>query len=912
MKLAPNILTLSIFTAILIAPKTQAQITANPGDADTVVNQSGDTFTITGGTKVDKNVFHSLQKFGLNENQIADFVTNPGTQNVLGRITGGDASVINGLIKVTGSNANLYLMNPAGIIFGSGASLNIPGSFTATTANGIGFGDKWFNALGTNNYADLVGEPNSFAFTMSQPGAIAIDGFVNLSVKSGQNLTLVGGTVVNTRKLNAPAGNITIATVSGEKIVRITQPGNLLSLETQNISEFSSLPNNWSLNISSLPELLTGGGVTNATDLTISEDGTEVKLTGSGLKIETGDLVVDSVFSRNATLSSSRNLVYVEAFEKGLTTTENLNLIAEDTVQILDGTDFYEYLTLHAGGNLKIQGNQNIDIQLVHDKSALHTGGNLDLISNGIINGNARFIVGNNFSVKNLSGGAGNFNSTLLNSSGTNPQGIISSNGDVNFGNYEGSSLKVEAKGSISAGDIKINQPNASLAGTDPDIAVLKNSPSLILRAGLSELRNTASTSPTSVNGTTFESNETSVLSGNITVGNITIEPSKNVKVLGPVILSAKNNINVNGNINSLGGFLTDNNLNNRGVINSPISLISSEGSISVLGDIKAGNTMILSKKDISTENIFAERNQDIRRNDIALLNSETGKITLNSIQATFGSIDINAADVLKVKGTFPTNFVDTSASDIPTSIRAQENINIQHGGTKFNDGIGVEKDIQGTTIYRITDSGKRVFIIKENNLVKFVDDKGEVVSEEVTVKDVDLDINDIPASESFTAGLILQRRGFNQTVSAVFPDEFLENSDINVVGVPKPDKISSGNESSNGQQSPGNSSDNGTSNGGESDNNNSNNQNTPNGEVVQRQLNQDEKKEVCSPQNQTVALNKPENTRGGTTTNNSQPSNSNPCKTADDNNDILKVIPDNRFNSNSALPTFLFKLGQQ
>ncbi|NJO29560.1 MAG: filamentous hemagglutinin N-terminal domain-containing protein [Richelia sp. SL_2_1] len=157
MKLKFSIFILSIFTSIFIVPKAQAQITPTPNDANTIVNQTGNTFTITGGTQVDKNLFHSLQKFGLNENQIADFVTNPGTQNVLGRITGGDASVINGLIKITGSDANLYLMNPAGIIFGSGAKLDVPGSFTATTANGIGFGDnKWFNGFGDNNGSSVL------------------------------------------------------------------------------------------------------------------------------------------------------------------------------------------------------------------------------------------------------------------------------------------------------------------------------------------------------------------------------------------------------------------------------------------------------------------------------------------------------------------------------------------------------------------------------------------------------------------------------------------------------------------------------------------------------------------------------------------------------------------------------------
>jgi len=281
MKIKLNILALSIFTAILVTPKVQAQVTATPNDANSVVNQSGNTFTITGGTQVDKNVFHSLQKFGLNENQIADFVTNPNTKNILGRITGGDASVINGLIKVTGSNANLFLMNPAGIIFGSGASLNVPGSFTATTANGIGFGDKWFNAFGTNNYAELVGEPTSFAFTMSQPGSIFNGG--DLTVGKGESLTLLGGTVVNTGSLSSQGGNINIAAIPGKKLVRISQEGSLLSLVLPTSTENKLNPENLNLNPLSLPELLTGGNYNGATRITV-ENGV-IKLTGSNVEI---------------------------------------------------------------------------------------------------------------------------------------------------------------------------------------------------------------------------------------------------------------------------------------------------------------------------------------------------------------------------------------------------------------------------------------------------------------------------------------------------------------------------------------------------------------------------------------------------------------------------------------------------
>ncbi|HEY9708479.1 MAG TPA: filamentous hemagglutinin N-terminal domain-containing protein, partial [Oculatellaceae cyanobacterium] len=187
----------------LDTPKqAQAQISPEAG-SNTNVNLNGNTFDITGGqtsgTGTNQNLFHSFQQFGLNQNQIANFLANPNIRNILGRVVGGDASIINGLIQVTvqggTGNPNLFLMNPAGIVFGANARLNVPASFTATTATGIGFGNGWFNATGNNDYASLVGNPSQFAFATAQPGAIVNAGI--LDVPQG-NLTLLGGTVVNT------------------------------------------------------------------------------------------------------------------------------------------------------------------------------------------------------------------------------------------------------------------------------------------------------------------------------------------------------------------------------------------------------------------------------------------------------------------------------------------------------------------------------------------------------------------------------------------------------------------------------------------------------------------------------------------------------------------------------------------
>jgi filamentous hemagglutinin family protein len=135
--------------------KTFAQsITPAPDGTNTVVTQQGNRFQINGGTlSGDRaNLFQSFQQFGLNSGQVANFLTSPTIRNILGRVTGGNPSTINGLIQVTGGNSNLFLINPAGIIFGNSARLNVPADFTATTVTGIGFGKQWWQAMGSNNY----------------------------------------------------------------------------------------------------------------------------------------------------------------------------------------------------------------------------------------------------------------------------------------------------------------------------------------------------------------------------------------------------------------------------------------------------------------------------------------------------------------------------------------------------------------------------------------------------------------------------------------------------------------------------------------------------------------------------------------------------------------------------------------
>ncbi|MGV0026625.1 CHAT domain-containing protein [Phormidesmis priestleyi] len=254
-----------------------AQVAPAIDGTGTIVTPNANQIDITGGTRSGANLFHSFSQFGVRPEQIINFESSPALQNILGRVSGGNASVIEGLVRVSGSNANLFLMNPAGMIFGTNARLDVSGSFTATTATGIGFNNQWFNATGANNYATLMGSPNAFAFT-TQPGVIVNAG--NLSVNG--NLMLLGGTVVNTGQLSAPNGQITVTSVPGQQVIRLSQVGSLLSLEVMPDRDSS----NWTLPIATLPQLLTGGNLSSATGITINPNGT-IQLVGSTTPLPT-------------------------------------------------------------------------------------------------------------------------------------------------------------------------------------------------------------------------------------------------------------------------------------------------------------------------------------------------------------------------------------------------------------------------------------------------------------------------------------------------------------------------------------------------------------------------------------------------------------------------------------------------
>ncbi|MEM9538222.1 MAG: CHAT domain-containing protein [Cyanobacteria bacterium P01_E01_bin.42] len=232
---------------------SQSIVPANDGTG-TIVILDGDTYNISGGMLGGENLFHSLSELGLDVGEIANFLVDTNIENILARVVGGNPSIFEGTLQISGGTANLYLMNPAGILFGENARLNVSGDFFATTATAIGFGgDRWFEAFGNNDYANLSGTPFLFA---ADRGGFAIVNTGRLEVSEGRRLTLLAGSIISTGELIAPGGNISVAAIPETSLIRLSQPGGLLSLEIEppRDEKGTILP----LNPLTLPALLTG------------------------------------------------------------------------------------------------------------------------------------------------------------------------------------------------------------------------------------------------------------------------------------------------------------------------------------------------------------------------------------------------------------------------------------------------------------------------------------------------------------------------------------------------------------------------------------------------------------------------------------------------------------------------------
>jgi filamentous hemagglutinin family protein len=211
------------------------------------VTQNGTIYDITNGTRKGSNLFHSFTHFHVGTNDTARFSGQSGITNILSRVTGGEGSTIDGRVISTIEGANLFLLNPAGVLFGPNATLQVRGSFHISTADGLRFADGTiFHAhpsLDATSDSILrvpppaafgfLNNPTAFEFTNANPARITVDQSV-LAVPSKSTFSLVGGDIqVNGADLRAPSGRFTLVSVAspGSVTVNPAEPQSALQVD---------------------------------------------------------------------------------------------------------------------------------------------------------------------------------------------------------------------------------------------------------------------------------------------------------------------------------------------------------------------------------------------------------------------------------------------------------------------------------------------------------------------------------------------------------------------------------------------------------------------------------------------------------------------------------------------------------
>lgn len=226
--------------------------TLGPERSQIIPNFNGQPIeVITGGAAREQNLFHSFLQFSVAEGRGAYFFSPAGIENILARVTGNEPTNILGVLGTFGNaTPDLFLSNPNGILFGPNSSLDVDGSFVATTANAIQFGDRgFFSATNPETPTPLLNvNPSAFLFNQVPAGNIISNSvapvvpnsrFLGLRVPNGETLTLLGGNVSIDgggvgAGLFAFGGRVEIAAVSGNTTIELNQNGSLaVPLDTQ-------------------------------------------------------------------------------------------------------------------------------------------------------------------------------------------------------------------------------------------------------------------------------------------------------------------------------------------------------------------------------------------------------------------------------------------------------------------------------------------------------------------------------------------------------------------------------------------------------------------------------------------------------------------------------------------------------
>ncbi len=360
-----SVLTSSYSHAEIILDGTLAPATELMGPHYEITNNLGQ--------QVGTNLFHSFSHFNLAEGESANYSApaEVNISNIINRVTGGQPSSINGEISSSIPNANFYFLNPAGIMFGNGASINVPGSFHLSTADTLRLGsDGQFNARFPKQTVLSVAPPSAFGFLTELPAPITVQNTA-LSVTPDQTLSLIGGDLTiksdssfdffafNPYKPRPPEVEDSIAGIAQKlrpaglyaeggriNIASVASAGEVTPTETG--LEFSSSLPGGKIKVDGLP--------ISVTSVTSEQKGGKLFIRGGRFELDdagvlaetlgaqkggTLDIQVDNLTLREGSIISTSTKSVGEGGDAHITVSETLNIVGVKAGQFLRNSGIY-------------------------------------------------------------------------------------------------------------------------------------------------------------------------------------------------------------------------------------------------------------------------------------------------------------------------------------------------------------------------------------------------------------------------------------------------------------------------------------------------------------------------------------------------------------------------------------------
>ncbi|MEO0843022.1 MAG: filamentous hemagglutinin N-terminal domain-containing protein [Cyanobacteria bacterium J06643_5] len=680
-----------LLTLGIILPAS-SQVTSD-GTTNTTVNTNGNNFNILNGIQKGNNLFHSFKEFSIPTGGSANFNNSTNVVNIINRVTGGNISDIDGLIKTSG-NANLFLINPVGIVFGKNASLNIGGSFFVSTAESILF-DSGFEFTAVNPQSTpllTVSVPlglqmgsNSGNIQINGNGHQLIGGLFSprirnntqstLQVNEGNSIALVGKNITfNGGILTAENGGIELGAVK-TGTVNLNSTSSNLQLSYDKIENFGDIKliNRSLLDTSGL----TSNGIELQGQNIILKDGSSIFIQNTGNEIPS-DIQVSAkgILELSGNVRIAPDIGSITGVTSSSFLTETLGTARGANINISAGN-----LHLNDGGNFAAKTfsaamGGNITVNVVGDIQVNGTAALNPISPSGI--------AASNYS----SGESGNIYISASNLALTQGAVINASN----FGQGDSGNLDINVSGTI------------KLVDADPQTLSPANIGSTVFRQGNGGSLSLNTSKLIVEDGATV--NTASLNSGN--GGKITINASESIEVKGispnspiasgigasvPILpVAFRQSFGLPDKPSGIAGNVTINTpkfqISNRGVVAVDNQGVKDGGNLIVNTDsLRIDNRGILVAGTVSGEggNISLNIKSDLILQKNSIINARSsgtgngGNITIDSpIIAGFENSDIIASAVkgnggninIKTQGLFGLKFREqlTNESDINAS----------------------------------------------------------------------------------------------------------------------------------------------------------------------------------------------------------------------------------------------------